>query len=55
MGRTHDFHCPSCHTWTNGFLVPDDLKCEDCGTRMFYDLNLDGCEGVERCWEDDDD
>jgi len=45
MGRTHDWHCPDCHCWVNGFeLPPGEIHCV---RRMFYDLNFDGCDTQE--------
>ena len=44
-GRSHDYHCPKCHTWVSAFDLHGDLMCL-CGdeeTMMFYDPNHEGC------------
>jgi len=43
--RSHDYHCPKCHTWVSAFDLHGDLMCL-CGdeeTMMFYDPNHEGC------------
>ena len=51
-GRTHDFHCPECHTWMSGFdFIGDKNRCPEDRAEMFYDLNLDGCPTETPCWK----